>query len=77
MRRIALLMVVGLSVVAGCSESSSPTLAPEGPRFTGYIGGGGRAADSDSTGTSGLSADNTGYIGGGGRAADSTTTPPY
>jgi hypothetical protein len=50
-------------------------MAPEGPSYTGYIGGGGRAADSDSTGT-GVTSDGTGYIGGGGRAADSTNTPP-
>ena len=75
MRRTALFMVVGFGLVTGCSESNSPTMAPEGPSYTGYIGGGGRAADSDSTGTS-VTSDGTGYIGGGGRAADSTHTPP-
>lgn len=51
MRRTVLL-VLGFTVTAGCSDGNSPMLPPMEASFTGYIGGGGRAAESDSTGAS-------------------------
>lgn len=62
-----------LLLLTACTDTSSPTLAPSEPRFTtGWMGGGGRAAGSDSTGVQGTSGNDTGWMGGGGRAADST-----
>ena len=49
MRRTVLL-VLGFVAMAGCSDRNSPVLPPVEASFTGYIGGGGRAAESDSTG---------------------------
>lgn len=64
------LVLLVCTVAVGCGKSESPLL-PSGPAFTGYIGGGGRAAPTDSTTIS--TADNTGYIGGGGRAVSDST----
>jgi hypothetical protein len=74
MRKKAFLTLVGLVAVVGCSESGSPTLSPDRPLFTGYMGGGGRSS-TDSTDTSVTSTQDTGYMGGGGKASD-TGTPP-
>jgi hypothetical protein len=64
MRRTVLL-VLGLVVPAGCSDGNAPMLPPVEASFTGYIGGGGRAAESDSTGASVTGAAGVGMIGGG------------
>ena len=64
-------VVALLLASAGCARSDTPT-SPNRPRFdTGYIGGGGRAAPTDSTLPSAAPA--TGYIGGGGLEPPDTT----
>ena len=70
MRRTVLL-VLGFVAMAGCSDRNSPVLPPVEASFTGYIGGGGRAAESDSTG-----ARRTAGVGmiGGGRSEDGAST---
>lgn len=77
MRRTHFAAAGVLLFLSACTDPISPTLAPDEPRLTtGWMGGGGRAADSDSTGVQGTSGNGTGWMGGGGRAADSTGVGP-
>lgn len=77
MRRTHFAAAAVLLLLAACTDPTSPTLAPNEPRLTtGWMGGGGRAAGSDSTGVQGTSDNGTGWMGGGGRAADSTGVAP-
>lgn len=71
MRRTAL-VVLGFMVMAGCSDGNSPVLPPVEASFTGYIGGGGRAAESDSTRASITRTAGIGTIGGGRSDGEST-----
>lgn len=68
---------VVLLLTACAPDSNSPTLVLDEPRLTtGWMGGGGRAAGSDSTGAQVTSANGTGWMGGGGRADDSAGVAP-
>lgn len=77
MRRIHFAAAGVLLLLTACTDSGSPTLAPEQPRLTtGWMGGGGGVAGSDSTGVQGTSTNDTGWMGGGDRGADSTGVEP-